>query len=119
MAFPRSHVQSGRAPRAAARPARAKDDVRAFLFETARVSSEALQKRHFRTDGPIWTRHVPNKPVVQRPGEFVLVVAGGPGAQMMVAPPWGLSRAVSRAVTDRQGRPMASIRKPVRSGKAG
>ena len=75
-----------------------KDDVRQFLFEHARVDRLELPEKRYTLSSPTWFEHTDRVPVVRTPEEFHVVVAGGIGAQFMIAPPWGLSRAVTRPI---------------------
>ncbi len=75
-----------------------KDDVRQFLFEHARIDRLELPEKRYTLSSPTWFEHTDRVPVVRTPEEFHVVVAGGIGAQFMIAPPWGLSRAVTRPI---------------------
>lgn len=75
-----------------------KRDVQMYLFDKARVPAAAFNTTQYESSRPRWTRHADSIPVVGDPSEFRVFVAGGTGNQMMVAPPWGLSRAVIRPV---------------------
>lgn len=75
-----------------------KDDVRHFLFEHARVDRELLPENRYLLSSPAWFEHAERLPVARGPEEFHVVVAGGIGPQLMVAPPWGLSAAVTSPI---------------------
>ncbi|MBI3968500.1 MAG: hypothetical protein HY329_22930 [Chloroflexi bacterium] len=75
-----------------------KQDVQRFLFERARNPRELLQGRGTSPSWPAEWHTLDRVPIVHDPSEIVVVVAGGPAPQSMVALPWGLSRAVSRPV---------------------
>ena len=75
-----------------------KDDVRQFLFEHARIDRAELPEKRYTLSSPTWFEHTDRVPVARTPEEFHIVVAGGIGAQFMIAPPWGLSRAVTRPI---------------------
>jgi hypothetical protein len=75
-----------------------KRDVQMHLFEKARVSAADFDTSRYESSRPRWTRGAAAIPVVRDPAEFRVFVCGGIGNQMMVAPPWGLSKAVTRAV---------------------
>jgi hypothetical protein len=70
-----------------------KRDVQMYLFEHARIPNRSLG--HHSGPQPPWTRDLPQVPVVRDPAEFRIFVTGGLGPPVMVAPPWGLSRAVT------------------------
>ena len=75
-----------------------KDDVRRFLFERARVDRAELPAQRYALASPAWFEHTDRVPVARGPEQFHVVVAGGIGAQLMIAPPWGLSAAVTRPI---------------------
>ena len=75
-----------------------KDDVRHYLFEHARIDRELLPERRYLLSSPTWFEHADRVPVAHGPEEFHVVVAGGIGPQLMIAPPWGLSAAVTRPI---------------------
>ena len=75
-----------------------KADVASFLFEHARLPDDALGSRGDRSLGTAARTGPDRIPVVPDPSGFLIIVAGGLGPQMMVAPPWGLSRAVTKTV---------------------
>lgn len=75
-----------------------KDDVRQFLFEHARIDRSELPEDRYTLSSPTWFEYTDRVPVARTPEEFHVVVAGGVGAQFMIAPPWGLSRAVTRPI---------------------
>jgi hypothetical protein len=69
-----------------------KSDVQLFLFEKARVAKGS--GGHHGAGAPSAQSH-DKVPVVRDPAEFRIFVTGGLGSPVMVAPPWGLSRAVT------------------------
>ena len=71
-----------------------KRDVQLYLYDKARVPADKFDVSRYQ--GRPWARTVSNVPVVRDPSEFHVIVAGGVGNQVMVAPTWGLSRAVTR-----------------------
>ena len=73
-----------------------KSDVRQFLWEAARNPRARLTGRGTQAMRPAEFADLENVPVVRRPEEIVIVVAGGPGPHSMVASPWGLSSLVCR-----------------------
>lgn len=75
-----------------------KDDVRHFLFEKARIPRESLRGHGITPIWPRWFYSMERIPVVRRPEDILVVVAGGPGPQSAVAIPWGYSRAVTVAI---------------------
>jgi hypothetical protein len=76
-----------------------KGDIQQYLFDKARVPASEFNAASFEHFRPVWTRFTDSIPVVRDPSEFHILVAGGVGNQLMVAPPWGLSRAVTRPVS--------------------
>lgn len=77
-----------------------KHDVRMFLFDEARVPARSFSAERYEEARPRWTRTIDRIPLVREPAEYHVFVAGGLGNQMMVAPPWGLSRAVTLPVKE-------------------
>jgi hypothetical protein len=53
--------------------------------------------------------HVEDVPVVSKPENIVVVVAGGPGPQSGTILPWAIGPAVLRRVTLADGRPALSV----------
>ena len=82
-----------------------KDDVKAFVFEQARLPLRTLQLGGMWgiQDWPPWMRAVTDPdarlPVVQAPEEIGVIVAGGPGKHSAVVPNSTFSRAVSRPLS--------------------
>ena len=74
-----------------------KEKVAEYLFEHARVDAAPIPAQ-FRGAWPESFRGLDRIPMVEEPSQFIVVVAGAIGSQIMVAPPWGLSRAVTRPV---------------------
>jgi hypothetical protein len=68
-----------------------------FLFAEARVDASRMPEQ-FKNAWPPSFRGLDRIPVVEAPEQFIVTVAGGIGSQVMVAIPWGLSRAVTRPV---------------------
>lgn len=73
-----------------------KRDVQLFLWDEARVPADQVsgrglppQRRPANVRGD-WI------PVVDEPSDIIIVVAGGPGPQSMVAIPWGFAKGVWR-----------------------
>lgn len=75
-----------------------KEDVSEYLFEHARVPIESFNADRYRDAWPVSFQSLDHIPVVESADQFIVVVAGGIGSQMMVAPPWGLSRAITREI---------------------
>ena len=69
-----------------------KDDARRFLFEVVRHKREVVEEKFASRPWPKWFKGLQTVPVVTRPEDFLLVVAGGPGQTSQVAIPWGHSR---------------------------
>jgi hypothetical protein len=76
-----------------------KDDARRFLFERVRHNREVVEAKFASRPWPRWFRGLQDIPVVTRPEDFLLVVAGGPGQTSQVAIPWGYSRGVTVRLT--------------------
>jgi len=87
-----------------------KRDVQEFLFETARHPLE-LVRRHERATLPPEFLTLARVPVMRSPDDAIVVVCGGTGTFAMVGVPWGLSKAVTRPVTLKDGSPLRSIRR--------
>ncbi len=75
-----------------------KRDVQMYLFDKARVAAGDYDSGSFAKTHPTWVRFAERIPVVRDPAEFHVIVTGGIGHHLMVAPPWGPSRAVTRLV---------------------
>lgn len=75
-----------------------KRDVQMYLFEHARVPADRYKPSQYLDCLARWTHTVERMPVVHDPSQFRIFVAGGIGQQMMVAPPWGLSQAITRPI---------------------
>ena len=69
-----------------------KRDVQQYLFEQARNDRSALLGLDGLVAHPDWFAGLERFPVVERPEDFLVVVAGEPGPHSSVALPWGLSR---------------------------
>lgn len=69
-----------------------KPDVQQYLFEKARNDRSALLGLDGLVAHPDWFAGLERFPVVERPEDFLVVVAGEPGPHSSVALPWGLSR---------------------------
>lgn len=89
-----------------------KDSVRQYLFEHARVplgdfSQENIDNRFRRKygDAPLDILI----PVFKRPEDLLIAVVGGPGKHSAVIPTFGATRAMTRALTHSDGRPVRSI----------
>lgn len=78
-----------------------KEDVQMFLFERARNNRSRLTGRGIVPNWPRWVGE--EVPVVEKPQDFTVIVAGGRGPQSMVALPWGWSRAVTRVIAGSRG----------------
>jgi hypothetical protein len=82
-----------------------KEDVKAFVFETARLPLATLKQGGMWgiQDWPRWMLAVTDErarlPIVPSPKEVYVIVAGGPGKHSAVVPNCTFSRAVSRPVT--------------------
>ena len=78
-----------------------KRDVQLFLWGEARNPAPYLQGRGLPPNRRRSTSLGDWIPVVDDPDDIIVVAAGGPGPQSMVAIPWGFARAVHRSVTAR------------------
>ena len=87
-----------------------KRDVKEFLYETARHPVE-LSERQGRATFPPYFLKLPLVPVMRSPEDVIVVVCGGKGTHAMVGVPWGLSKAVSRPVTLKDGSPLRTLKK--------
>src|ERR1043166_6220564 len=94
-----------------------KNDVKRFLFEHARVrlgdfSQEYIDVR-FQTKypgAPLDTLI----PIFKRPEDLLVAVVGGAGKHSVVLPTFGGTRAVTRALKHRDGKPVGSIQELLR-----
>ena len=82
-----------------------KRNVQEFLFETARLPQEATTRR-LRDIFPPYFHKLKMVPVMRSPDDVIVVVAGRRGPHAMVAIPWGLSAAITRPVTRKNGAPI-------------
>ena len=78
-------------------------DVQRFLFDTARNPRASLAGRGFDPSWPPGFADLDRLPVVHRPEDIVVAVAGGCGPQSLVGIPWGLSRAALAEVDAHDG----------------
>ena len=76
-----------------------KADVQHYLFEHARNDRSMLLGLDGLVAHPKWFAGLDRFPVVERPGDFIVVVAGEPGPHSSVALPWGLSRGSTERIT--------------------
>ncbi|MEK7681638.1 MAG: hypothetical protein AAB369_02280, partial [Chloroflexota bacterium] len=91
-----------------------KQDVKEYLFETARHPVEIVRPQLARAIFPAYFLKLPRVPVMRSPDDVIVVVCGGRGPQSMVAVPWGLASAVSRPVTRKDGTPLRSLKQQAR-----
>jgi len=74
-----------------------KKEIRAFLFEKARLPKKAFSIEHQEQR----LAHFPEEatvPIVRKPEDFIIVVAGGAGKHSMVVPTFGNTLSVSHAI---------------------
>ncbi|MBI2527345.1 MAG: hypothetical protein HYV93_15330 [Candidatus Rokubacteria bacterium] len=76
-----------------------KADVQRYLYEKIRNKKQDLLGRGVLASRPKWMSALADIPVVERPEDIWVVVAGGWGPQSMVAVPWGWSRLCWERVT--------------------
>lgn len=86
-----------------------KADVQRYLYEQARNPRRLLAGRGIVPIRPPAFADLDPVPVVQSPAEVLVIVAGTHGPHSMVGIPWGYSRAVTKAVTLRDGTPARSV----------
>lgn len=86
-----------------------KDDVRRYLYEAVRNPRKRLDGRGLVPLWPEWMFHLEDVPVVSKPENIVVVVAGGPGPQSGTILPWAIGPAVLRRVTLADGRSACSV----------
>lgn len=82
-----------------------KSDVQRYLFEHARNPRHLLTGRGISPVRPATFATMDEIPVVPRPEDILVFVVGTNGPHSMVGIPWGYSRAVTKAVSLRDGRP--------------
>jgi|GEM_PF-44837 len=92
-----------------------KQDVKDYIFETARHPVEVVRQQLARSIFPAYFMKLSQVPVMHSSDDVIVVVCGGRGPQSMVGVPWGLARAVSRPVTLKDGTPLRSLKKPTRA----
>jgi hypothetical protein len=85
-----------------------KRDIKEFLFEAARLPAGASSRR-LRPIFPPYFHQLAMVPVMRSPDDVIVLVCGRRGPHAMVAVPWGLSSAVSRPVSDRDGSPILTL----------
>lgn len=90
-----------------------KDDIRKFLFEHARTPRELWKSAG---SFGLYTEHVSvfegesSIPLVKRPEDFVIIVAGGPGRHSSWLPTFGQTTlSVTKAIARKDGTPPDSI----------
>jgi hypothetical protein len=86
-----------------------KQDVQRCIFEQARHPRHLLHGRGIAPMRPKAFADLDPVPVVPSPEDVLVLVAGAHGPHSMVAIPWGYARAVTKAVTLRDGRPARHI----------
>jgi hypothetical protein len=85
-----------------------KRDIQEFLFETARLPAEASSRR-LRHVFPPYFHQLKMVPVMRSPEDVIVVVCGRRGPHAMVAIPWGLSSAINRPVSRKDGTPILTL----------
>jgi hypothetical protein len=70
------------------------DDLRYYLYDTARSRREDVLTGGISPSWPAWFWTADRIPIVTDPADIVVVVTGAPGPQSQVAVPWGYSRGV-------------------------
>jgi hypothetical protein len=88
-----------------------KQDVQRFLCEQTRVAWRGLADRGVVHATPPSVAQGEQVPVVARPDDVLLLVAGTHGPHSMVGMSWGYSRAVTLAVAWRDGQPVRHLSK--------
>lgn len=95
-----------------------KADVRAYLFEHARTPREIWQTAAMYRIADDHDRIFPGEkaiPLVMRPEDFVIIVAGGPGRHSCWMPTFGRTTlSVTKAITHKDGTPARSVREFMR-----
>ncbi len=99
-----------------ARDGFSKHDVKQFLFEKARVPLALISKgnlERFKKLLPERFSNLENKssvPIVTRPEDLMVVVAGGSGRHSAVIPTFGATKAITVPIMDKDGKPIASLK---------
>ncbi|MGH3758931.1 UGSC family (seleno)protein [Actinophytocola sp.] len=75
------------------------DDVRYFLYDTARSPRVDVLASGISPSWPSWFWAADRIPIVTSPNDIIVVVTGAPGPQSQVAVPWGYSRGVVEFVS--------------------
>jgi hypothetical protein len=86
-----------------------KADVQRYVFEQARNPRQLLAGRGITPIRPQEWDNLDDVPVVLSPEHVLVLVAGTVGPHSMVGIPWGFSRAVSKPVTLRDGKPARRV----------
>ena len=86
-----------------------KRDIQEFLFGTARLPQDA-SKRRLRPVFPPHFHQLAMVPVMLSPDDVIVLVCGRGGPHAMVAIPWGLSSAISRPVSWKDGSPILTLK---------
>lgn len=84
-------------------------DVRSYLFEKARIDAASTRGRGQVRVEPPWFAGLDRYPIVRRPEDILVVVAGRHGPHSSIVLPWGLNRCVTRPLALKGGRPAARI----------
>ena len=87
-----------------------KSDVQRYVFEHARNPRHLLTGRGITPVHPATFATLDEIPVVPSPEHVLVFVVGTNGPHSMVGLPWGYSRAVTKAVCLRDGRPARQLR---------
>jgi hypothetical protein len=87
-----------------------KADIQAYIYTQARNPHHLLAGRGTVPVRPAEFATLVDMPVVQSPSDIFVIVIGMHGPHSMVGIPWGYSRAVTKAVSQRDGTPVRHIR---------
>lgn len=91
-----------------------KKDVKQFLYEQARnpISKLKLGGMYGMGSWPKWVQTQDDSamiPIVREPGDFMVVVAGGPGRHSVCIPTFGITRSVTKPIAHKDGTPAKTI----------
>jgi hypothetical protein len=93
-----------------------KKEIREVLYDIARLPAELADKGGTKLNAKFIDKYG-NVPVMSKPEDLIIVVAGGPGRQSMYCPTFGATVSVTKAITLKDGTPVYSAYDFVRAKK--
>ncbi len=92
-------------------------DVKRYLFEKARIPVHQISHGNMERFQKIWPQRFANQPegacipISETPEDIMVVVTGGMGRHSAVIPTFGATKAITLAITDKDGKPILAERK--------